>query len=678
MEKILNRIDRIPNLGLALIIGILAFIQYSNTFKNDYALDDTIVILENSKVKDGLVSLDQYFVKAKSQMLEDQYGYRPITLMTLAIDIELFGPGAFGGHIMNALYYAFLCILLFFTLRKLFPKARNFFLFWVVLLFIVHPLHVEAVANIKSRDEILALFFGLLSLNLFLTWLRQGAIWALPTSIIALGLGYLSKESAVTFLAILPLAALVQLDLSRKQRLIHTSIVLAACLGTVVALTALNQSSTVDNTELTEGVGIKMEDKIMGNAIFQQHKDHERIATGTGIMLRYVKQFLVPYPLVYYTGYNHIPLTSFGDPLVIGSVIFHLLLLFLAIWFFRKHPVITFGIFYYFITISPYTHFLRPLSDAMADRFMLSPSLGLSLILVYGAMLLVKIPWEKQTASNTAPSGKKKSKKAKVSSTSPYLPLFLLVMGGMVLAFSVLSFIRNKAWEDNMVLFSTDIVNLDDCARCHFHYAEALAITYGNSTPQRQAQMRSEIITHYRKAIEITPLAYNSYVSLGRFYYSMQMYKEGNEILKSAIQEYPEEARPYFHLAHGLMAQQREKESIPYFEKTIELAPKREEPYFYYAWANYNIGDYEKGIRIMEDGLAKFPQNSPTYHDALSDMCLGIGQLEKGFGYMRDALEFNPANVAIYQKFIQAYTEIGDSTNAAYYYNLAVSRGLMQ
>lgn len=156
------------------------------------------------------------------------------------------------------------------------------------------------------------------------------------------------------------------------------------------------------------------------------------------------------------------------------------------------------------------------------------------------------------------------------------------------------------------------------------------------------------------------------------------MYEEGNEILKSAIQEYPEEARPYFHLAHGLMAQRREKESIPYFEKTIELAPNREEPYFYYAWAHYNTGAYEKGIQIMEEGLAKFPENSATYHNALSDMCLGIGQLDKGFGYMKDALEIDPANAAIYQKFIQAYTEIGDSTNAAYYYNLAVSRGVMR
>ena len=659
-----------PSWGLALVIGLLAFLLYSNTFQNDYALDDTIVIVENSKVKDGLAPIGDYFVKSQSQMLEDQYGYRPITLLSLALDVELLGPKSFGGHVMNAIYYALLCIILFFTLKKVFPKARVFFLFCVTLLYLVHPLHVEAVANIKSRDEMLALSFGLLAIFFFLHWIRNRAIWAIPASLAALTLGFLSKESAVTFLAVIPLAVLVQTDLAWKKRLINAGIIIVGSATIALSVASLTQSSTVDRSDLTEGTGIKMEDKIMGNAIFQQHKDHERIATGTGIMLRYVKSFLIPYPLVYYTGYNHIPLTSFSDPLVIGSLIFHLLLIFLGLFYFRKHPVMTFAIGYYFITISPYTHFLRPLSDAMADRFMLSPSIGLAILVVYGLMLLTKIPW--QITPET--TGKKKS--GKKAALPKMLPAFTGGIAVLALLFAFLTFQRNKAWENNLVLFTTDIPHLDECARCHFHYAEALAITY--PTSPRQAQILPEIIDHYRRAIEITPEAYNSYVSLGRFLHSLQRYEEGDEVMREAIAQYPEEARPYFHLAHSLMAQRREKESIPHFEKTIELAPNREEPYFYYAWAHYNIGNYEKGIEIMEDGLAKFPGNSPTYHGALSDMCLGIGQLDKGFAYMKDALEVEPNNVAIYQKFIKAYTEIGDTANAQYYYQQAVSRGLMR
>lgn len=668
MENLLLRIERIPVWGLAIIIGLIAFFQYSNAFDNDYALDDTIVILENSKVRDGLVGFSEYFVKSNSQLLEDQYGYRPVTLISLALDVELLGKGPYNGHLMNALYYALLCMVILFTLKKLFPKARWLFLFGVVLLFAVHPLHVEAVANVKSRDEILAMLFGMLSVGFFLDWLRGGKTYAIPLSIIALGLGFLSKESAVIFLAVIPLAALVQLDIPLKKRILHSSLVLGACIGIVVGVVLLTKTSTIDNSALTEGVGIKMEDKVMGNAIFQQHQEHERIATGTGILLRYLKNFLVPYPLVYYAGYNQIPLTSFADPLVIASLLVHLLMAFLAFWYFKKHPIVTFGVLFYFISISPYTHFLRPLSDAMADRFMFVPSLGLCLLVVYGVMRLAKINWE------TPPATAKNKKGVSPPSPGAWIP-FGAGMIALVLVFAGLTFNRNQAWKDNLTLFSTDIPHLEDCARCHFHYAEALAITYANS-PQK-ASLKPEIIQHFKRAIEITPEAYNSYISLGRFYYAEQQYAEGNALLKDAIAYYPDEARPYFHLGYGLMAQLKEKEAIPYFEKTVELAPNREEAYFYYAWSHYNIANYEKGISLMEVALAKFPTNSATYHNALTDMCVGIGQLDKGFGYLNDALTIDPNNPDIYKKFISTYQAIGDTVTAMGYLTKARERGIM-
>jgi len=671
LQKLLQRIETVPVWGLALVIGLIAFFQYSNSFNNDYALDDTIVIVENAKVRDGLVNLSEYFVKSNSQLLEDQYGYRPITLISLALDAELLGPGPYNGHLMNAFYYALLCMVIFFTLKKIFPRARLLFLFVVVLLFAVHPLHVEAIANVKSRDEILAMLFGLLSVRFFIEWLRDNKIYGIPLSILALGLGFLSKESAVIFLAILPLSALVQLDLPVKKRILRTSLILGACLGIVVGVVALTQASTVDNLALTEGAGIKMEDKIMGNAIFQQHQEHERIATGTGILLRYIKNFLVPYPLVYYSGYNQIPLTGFGDPLVIASLLLHLLLAFLSVWFFKKHPLVTFGIWFYFISISPYTHFLRPLSDAMADRFMFVPSLGLCLLLVYGLLRLAKIDWQKD-AQTSKPDGKKK--KGKVAIAPGAWTPFGIGMVALVLVFAGLTFNRNKAWKDNLTLFSTDIPHLEDCARCHFHYAEAMSITYVNST--EKARLKPEIIRHFRRAIEITPEAYNSYISLGRFFYAEGMYEEGHAVLKDAIAYFPEEGRPYFHLGYGLMAQLREAEAIPYFEKTVELAPNREEAYFYYAWSHYNVANYEKGISLMELALAKFPENSATYHNALTDMCVGIGQLDKGFGYLNDALTKEPNNPNIYKKFISTYQQIGDTASAEAYIQQALNRGI--
>lgn len=672
MEKIIQRIESLPKWGLALLIGVLAFLVYSNSLGNDYALDDTIVILENAKVKEGLVDLGDYFKQAKSQLLEDQYGYRPITLMSFALDIELFGPGAYGGHLMNTIYYALVCILLFFTLLLVFPRARLLFPLLITLLFVVHPIHVEAVANIKSRDEILSLGFCLLSLNMFIQWLNaEKKFWLLPLSFIAFGLGFLSKESAVTFLAIVPLVVLLRPRRSLSHSLTRSAI-FPICAGLVfIGISLLGSKSTTDNMALTEGAGIYMEHKLMGNAIFQQHQFPERLATGTGIMLRYWKQFLIPYPLVYYTGYNHIPLTNFGDPIVWLSVLFHLGLLVLGIWAWRKHRTMSFAIGWYFATISIYTHIARPLSDAMADRFLFAPSVGMAILLVYALMLILKIDWKRvENGEEKKKSGKKTKAKQgnpKLAGLGIGMALLLVIFGGMTLN-------RNKAWKNNLTLFSTDIVNLEDCARCHFHYAEALTINYPQSA--NQAQAKQDIIHHFKRAIEITPEAYNSYISLGRAYYVFGMPEEGNALLKEATQKYTEQARPWFELGFGLFNQQKWSEAVPVLERAVELAPNREDNYFYLGLSKFNSGQAQEGIAIMQEAQTKHPEQL-MYYESLSDMHFTIQESVTGMNWLLQALEVSPNNPGIYTKIIQRSIEFGDTAFAARYQEEARQKGLL-
>lgn len=669
MEKIIQRIESLPNWGHLLLIGGLAFLLYSNTLSHGYALDDTIVIVENSKVKDGFVDLGLYFQKARSQMLEDQYGYRPIALMSFALDIELFGKGAYGGHLMNTLYFALLCMLLFSVLKKLFPKARLLFPLLVTLLFVVHPIHVEAVANVKSRDEILSLGFCLLSMQLFLMWLNQEKrLWLLPLSFLAFGLAFLSKESAVTFLAIVPLAVLLRPAPSLTHRLSRAALFPLVAGLVFVGISLMGQRSTVDNTQLTEGVGIYMEHKLMGNAIFQQHQDHERVATGIGIMLRYWQQFAVPYPLVYYTGYNHIPLTNFSDPLVIFSLIFHLGLLALAIWSWRKHRTMAFAIGWFFATISIYTHIVRPLSDAMADRFLFTPSIGMVILLVYGLMVLLKVDWQEKPQPE---AGKKKKAKAAPAKGNA---VFGLGMLGLLVVFSGLTLNRNKAWENNLTLFETDIPNLEDCARCHFHYAEALTQIYPNSP--RQAQLQKDIIHHFSRAIEITPEAYNSYVSLGRAYYIFGMPKSGNALLRDAVAKYTDQARPWFELGFGLFNQQKWDEAVPVLERAVELAPNREDNYFYLGLSKFNSGQSQEGIQIMKEAQAKHPEQL-MFYESLSDMHFTIQESVTGMNWLLQALEVSPNNPGIYQKIIQRSLEFGDTTFALQYQNDARQKGIL-
>ena len=175
------------------ILLILGFILYANSFKNQYALDDGIVIQKNEYVKRGIrgipkiLSTDAYDsfynqMNAKQQLSGGRY--RPLSVVTFAIEQELFGTKeavvnkdnnaaeektaswvdlAFIRHFLNVAFYVLSVIVLFYFLRKFIFKENPLIAFIACLIFLIHPIHTEVVANIKSRDEILSFLFTILT-----------------------------------------------------------------------------------------------------------------------------------------------------------------------------------------------------------------------------------------------------------------------------------------------------------------------------------------------------------------------------------------------------------------------------------------------------------------------------------------------------------------------------------
>jgi hypothetical protein len=144
---------------LLIIIFVIAFLQYANTLQHDYAWDDKLVITANPYTTKGIVALPDIFTKRVSVPYKNEY--RPVPQAMFAVEYQLFHASPHAGHWFNALWYAAACVVVYWFVRFVFPLADPFSGFLVAALFIVHPLHVEVVANIKSRDEILSLLFGL-------------------------------------------------------------------------------------------------------------------------------------------------------------------------------------------------------------------------------------------------------------------------------------------------------------------------------------------------------------------------------------------------------------------------------------------------------------------------------------------------------------------------------------
>ena len=191
-----------------LIIALFSVLLYANTLNHNWAFDDFPTIYGNSLTMSGVEGIPTMLKTAYWYGLDGQndWLYRPLSLIMFAIEWELWPDTPTAGHIINVLLYALGNILMFVLLRAMFVKENQLMAIVCTLLFAVHPLHTEVVANIKSRDEILSMIFGLMAMLMVFRYIDKQDIKYLLVAGLTYFLSLFSKESAITFLGVFPLS----------------------------------------------------------------------------------------------------------------------------------------------------------------------------------------------------------------------------------------------------------------------------------------------------------------------------------------------------------------------------------------------------------------------------------------------------------------------------------------
>lgn len=187
----------IKNKYLYAIIFTIAIFAYANTINHSYTWDDALVITNNKYTKKGFSGLKDIW--SKKVFLHNRSVYRPVPQSVYAITYQFFDYNPKPAHIINIIIYALLSVATFWFLTLLFSKQNKWLLFFISLLFVLHPLHTEVVANIKSLDEMLAYFFSILSLIFWIKSFKQfskNIVFVFIFIILAL----LSKISSITIL----------------------------------------------------------------------------------------------------------------------------------------------------------------------------------------------------------------------------------------------------------------------------------------------------------------------------------------------------------------------------------------------------------------------------------------------------------------------------------------------
>ncbi|OGW44890.1 MAG: hypothetical protein A2132_02680 [Nitrospirae bacterium RBG_16_43_11] len=406
-----------------LILIIISFAIYSNSLFNSFVwVDHTQIIQKEHIIQDlnGLVNVFSSGMPGFSSLIKGGY-YRPIINLAYSIDYWIWGLNPPGFHLTNVLLHTLTGILLYFVLIRMLAKEPVAFL--SVVFFLAHPIHTEAVSWISGRADMVFTLFYLLSLMFYLkacTDQTQGSSKYKHYLISGLFFIFslLSKEMAIT----LPLIIILY-DICFRFR-DKLSDITQAARGYIFYFGILG-GYLLFRYAILGGVGSGQ--GIPGNSFVTTFFTTSRIFAG------YIWQLLFPAKLAVADVVRLA--NTIMDPSVIGSVLVLLLLIVAGFLFLRSLPDISFGIFWFFVTLIPVSNFV-PALHLRAERFLYIPSIGFCIILAsllwgwYALMRTKGHQWRWVVISTAI---------------------------AITIAYGVLTFDRNFDWKNDITIFSDAI-----------------------------------------------------------------------------------------------------------------------------------------------------------------------------------------------------------------------------
>ncbi len=216
--------SRFRSNSLVYILLVITVLVFANSTFNGYNYDDTLVTQNQPLTSSAsLSSIHRIFSGTYYQDVSGHaFGYRPIVLLSFALEHSLFSENPFISHSINVLLYCLSGFLFFKLLHNFVGSDKAMVAFLASLIFVVHPVHSEVVASIKNRDEILAFLFVMLSGLSALKYLEKKSIYLVLFSALFFLVGMLSKKSIFPLVIVFPIAFLLLKGAHWKELLIIT------------------------------------------------------------------------------------------------------------------------------------------------------------------------------------------------------------------------------------------------------------------------------------------------------------------------------------------------------------------------------------------------------------------------------------------------------------------------
>lgn len=585
------------------VFYILSFLIIASVFGQvchfDYSLDDQLINQDIPGRTEGIKGILHLFGERYNKS-----DYRPFVTTSYAIEKYVAGENnPHVSHCINLILYFLIAIALYKTSTGLFRNDKQKLIVSVaILLFLVHPVHAEVIAGLKSRDNLLSMLFGILSGNYLFKYSLIKKQWQyFFAGILFFLIAIFSKVDAAGLILFIPLSICIINKEKKGIALFYFLLLLFIVL--------LIRYALIDYLIPVKSLFLKPSTTFTENPLSGNFTIGNRISAAAVTLWYYVKLLVIPTDYRYYYGYNYIPFYTTREWQSITAIIAGIGLFSVIIRYFWRDKIIQIclGGFISFILYA--LNFITPVAGIIADRYIFISSLFFCAAAVYFIYKLINNEQK-----------------------------FIVVSAVIIIIFGIISFCRTSAWENKLTLVERDAPELGTSYEA-MRIAAATYIEFADkeTNPVTKSELLNKAIDCAEKGNAVYPVNVLLHKLEATAYFKKNEYGKAKELFHIAIKNDSAEYETLNFLG-----------DIFYMEKNLDSA------YYYYNKAfAFDISDptlisnissilFEKGekkacvdfnLELLDKNQSLYAawENLGYYYLQESDTATAINYFENGY-----------------------------------------------
>ncbi len=616
---------------------LLVFWQVRNFDFINY--DDNLYVSENRSIISGL-TLDNVVWAFTTTRAAN---WHPLTWLSLMLDCQLFGPNPGWIHLVSLLLHIVNILLLFAVLKKmtgsLWPSA------FVAAAFALHPMHVESVAWIAERKDVLSTLFWLLTLTAYVGYVRCPSAFRYVAALMLFAIGLLAKPMLVTLPFVLllldywPLNRFTPVQARKPSgrklsKAVQKSDKISSLSGLIIEkipFFALSAVSSVITFLVQRNSGAVVD--------IDAFPLESRIANAFLSYAGYMGKMFWPRNLAVFYPFDAASLTFWQ---VAICVLLLFLISFCVIYFGRTRRYLPVGWFWFVGTLIPVIGLVQVGAQSLADRYTYIPYVGLFAMIAWGIPeLLSKWPYRKIALTIA-------------------MPIVITALG--ICAYRQVSY-----WNNSTTLFShaVEATQNNHVAHCnlakdlrnhgktalaieHFKKAFQIAPNYPDTVNGLGCALYdqgdlNEAIVYFQKAIQVKPGTPYARNNLGFALQKQGKLNEAVAYFTQAVQIKPDFAEARYNLANALVLQGRFDEALDQFHAAVRLKPDWTEPMGNLAFLiathpEIKGRDINEAIYLADRACIITNYKSPSYLDTLAAAYASAGRFPEAINTAQKAI----------------------------------------